>query len=125
MKLIYKDAIGFSCLILIVIIGELFLFENQSSIVSISDHSNEHNEEEITKQIQHGIDEITIEVEDSGMGITDELLYKIFNPLFTTKQQGTSLGLASVKSIVDSHGGIISATSPSTIFTIILPKIEK
>lgn len=59
------------------------------------------------------------------MGITDELLYKIFDPLFTTKQQGTGLGLASVKSIVDSHGGIISVTSPPTIFTIILPKIEK
>ena len=57
MKLIYKDAIGFSCLILIAIIGGLFLFENQSSIVSISDHRNEHNEEEITKQIQrHAVD---------------------------------------------------------------------
>jgi len=76
-------------------------------------------------RIEDGIDEITIEVEDSGIGITDELLYKILDPLFTTKQQGTGLGLASVKSIVDSHGGIISATSPPTIFTIILPKIKK
>jgi len=75
-------------------------------------------------RIEDGIDEITIEVEDSGDGITDELLYKIFEPLFTTKQQGTGLGLASVKSIVLSHGGIISVTSPPTIFTIILPKIE-
>ena len=74
-------------------------------------------------RIEDGLDEITIEVEDSGVGITDELLYKIFEPLFTTKQQGTGLGLASVKSIVLSHGGIISATSPPTIFTIILPKI--
>lgn len=62
MKLIYKDAIGFSCLILIAIIGGLFLFENQSSIVSISDHRNEHNEEEITKQIQRHVVDSTFVV---------------------------------------------------------------
>ena len=47
---------------------------------------------------------------------------KIFEPLFTTKQQGTGLGLAGVNFIVDSHKGIISVTSPPTIFTITLPK---
>jgi nitrogen fixation/metabolism regulation signal transduction histidine kinase len=62
LKLIYKDAIGFSCLILIAIIGGLFLFENQSSIVSISDHRNEHNEEEITKQIQRHVVDSTFVV---------------------------------------------------------------
>ena len=52
MKLFYKDTIGFSCLILIAIIGGMFLFENQSNIISISDHLEEPNEYEITKQIQ-------------------------------------------------------------------------
>ena len=92
-----------------------------NSIQAIGDD----NDGSIKIRIEDGIDEITIEVEDSGVGIIDELLYKIFDPLFTTKQQGTCLGLASVKSIVESHGGIISATSPPTIFIIILPKIEK
>jgi len=50
-----------------------------------------------------------------------------FNPkkwesLFTTKQQGTGSGLVSVKSIIKEHGGIISVTSPPTIFRITLPK---
>ena len=74
-------------------------------------------------RIEEDLDEITIEVEDSGSGIPVNMLEKIFEPLYTTKQTGTGLGLASVKSIIESHGGIISVTSPPTIFTIILPKI--
>jgi len=66
---------------------------------------------------------IIIQIKDSGEGIPKQNINSIFEPLFTTKQQGTGLGLASVKSIVESHGGIISVTSPPTIFTITLPKI--
>ena len=67
-------------------------------------------------------DKIILEIEDSGIGIHKDDLKNIFEPLFTTKQQGTGLGLSSVKSIVDVHGGTISVTSPPTIFTITLPK---
>jgi len=38
------------------------------------------------------------------------------------KQSGTGLGLTGVQSIIETYGGIISITSPPTIFTIILPK---
>lgn len=67
-------------------------------------------------------DTIKIRVKDSGSGISTENLDKIFEPLFTTKQTGTGLGLVGVKSIVESHQGKISVTSPPTIFTITLPK---
>ena len=67
---------------------------------------------------------IVIQVKDSGSGIPPENIDKIFDSLFTTKQHGTGLGLSSVKAIVDVHGGIISVTSPPTIFTITLPKIQ-
>lgn len=76
--------------------------------------------------IEITIDEIDnkliIQIKDSGEGISNENMKKIFQPLFTTKQHGTGLGLVSVKSIIESHGGTISVTSPPTIFTITLPK---
>jgi len=62
-----------------------------------------------------------IQIIDSGIGISQENLEKIFEPLYTTKFSGTGLGLAGVKSIMKSHGGIISVTSPPTTFTITLP----
>ncbi len=68
------------------------------------------------------VNEIVIQVQDSGKGIPEENLDRVFEPLFTTKQQGTGLGLASVKSIIDAHGGTISVTSPPSIFTMRLPK---
>lgn len=67
-------------------------------------------------------DEIIIEIEDSGTGISKKDLHHVFEPMFTTKQHGTGLGLVSVKSIISSHGGTISVTSPPTIFRISLPK---
>ena len=60
---------------------------------------------------------------DSGEGIFDENISKIFEPLFTTKQKGTGLGLASCKNIVEQHQGTISVTNNPTTFTIVLPKV--
>ena len=77
----------------------------------------------ITITTEENNDAIIIQIKDSGDGISKENIDKIFDPLFTTKQQGTGLGLAGVKSIIKSHGGIISVTSPPTVFTITLPKI--
>ena len=77
----------------------------------------------ITIRVKDMNDSIIIEVEDSGKGIPQENLDEIFEPLFTTKMEGTGLGLVSVLAIVDAHKGAISVTSHPTIFKIILPKI--
>jgi signal transduction histidine kinase len=68
-------------------------------------------------------DYIIIEVEDSGPGISDENLSKVFEPLFTTKENGTGLGLASCKNIIERHSGTISVKNNPTRFTIQLPKV--
>ena len=67
--------------------------------------------------------EVEIEIEDSGDGVSDEIISKVFEPLFTTKKKGTGLGLASCKSIIEQHGGSISLRNNPTVFTIKLPKM--
>ncbi|HON89266.1 MAG TPA: ATP-binding protein [Spirochaetales bacterium] len=65
-----------------------------------------------------------IRVHDDGPGIPDEILPKIFAPYFTTKEQGTGLGLVIVEHAVTSHGGTIHVESKlgsGTAFIIDLP----
>jgi len=67
---------------------------------------------------------IKIEISDSGEGISDKEMNKIFQPFFTTKSKGTGMGLAITRRIVEEHGGSISVNSEygrGTTFTIILP----
>lgn len=68
-------------------------------------------------------DYVIIEVADSGPGIPSENLDKIFDPLFTTKQRGTGLGLSSCKNIIDQHGGVIDVKNTPTTFTIRMPNL--
>lgn len=63
-----------------------------------------------------------IDIEDSGPGIPEDKIGRIFEPLFTTKQTGTGLGLASCKNIIEQHGGKITVSNNPTRFTIKLPK---
>jgi two-component system sensor histidine kinase HydH len=65
-----------------------------------------------------------IEVEDAGVGISDEDAARIFDPFFTTKPKGTGLGLAISSMIVAQHGGRLSFdrnTSGGTTFCVELP----
>jgi signal transduction histidine kinase len=65
-----------------------------------------------------------IKVSDNGPGIPEESLSLIFEPLFTTKQTGTGLGLVSCKTIIEQHGGTIgveSSLGKGATFTVTLP----
>lgn len=65
-----------------------------------------------------------IEISDTGRGIAQDDIAKVFEPYYSTKETGTGLGLAIVKKAIDDHGGSISVSSKEgsgTTFTIILP----
>jgi CheY-like chemotaxis protein len=67
---------------------------------------------------------VRITIRDNGVGIPAENLGKIFDPYFTTKEQGSGLGLATSHSIIKKHGGYITAESTQgkeTAFYIYLP----
>ena len=65
---------------------------------------------------------VVLEFTDNGVGIPDKDLDKVFEPLFTTKQKGTGLGLASCRNIIEQHQGEISVKNNPTTFIIKLPK---
>jgi len=70
---------------------------------------------------------IEISVKDSGSGIPEKYLEKIFDPYFTTKDKGSGLGLATSYSIIRNHGGLIDVKSgmgKGTTFYIYLPAVE-
>jgi two-component system sensor histidine kinase HydH len=72
-------------------------------------------------------DHVTFEVRDQGAGIPPDQLESIFNPFFTTKEQGTGLGLALVHQMVVEHGGEIvvdSEVGRGTTFRVTLPTAE-
>lgn len=67
---------------------------------------------------------VRIAIQDSGAGIPPENLGKIFDPYFSTKEQGSGLGLATSHSIIKKHGGYITVESSpgqGTTFYIYLP----
>ncbi len=69
-------------------------------------------------------DFVTVEFTDTGGGIPESVVGKIFEPLFTTKAKGIGLGLAMSKSIMERHGGDIGVRSKEgkgTTFTLSLP----
>ena len=52
-----------------------------------------------------------ISIYDTGVGVSEEKMRKLFTPLFTTKAKGTGLGLAVCKRIIDAHQGEIKVDS--------------
>jgi len=73
-------------------------------------------------------DWISISITDTGVGIAEENLEKIFEPLFTSKAKGIGLGLAITKTFVEGHDGTIEVNSKpgkGSTFTVKLPIRKK
>jgi len=69
-----------------------------------------------------------ISIHDTGKGITPETMDQIYEPFFTTKENGTGLGLAVVQQIVESHNGRIQVESSGehgSVFSLFLPDLQQ
>jgi len=79
----------------------------------------------LTLRTRQGGDRVTIDVSDTGVGLTSEECARLFTPYYTSKQHGTGLGLAIVQSVVSDHGGTVGVKSQpdrGTTFRIELPR---
>ena len=69
---------------------------------------------------------ISIKISDSGIGMSPESLERIFEPFYTTKENGTGLGLLISQKIIQDHGGSLKLTSKTgkgTTAEVLLPQI--
>lgn len=111
---VYCDPTKFEVVFVNLVVNAIQAMENRPGTIHI-----------LISDDQSDKDYIKIEIRDTGPGIPEHLWEKIFDPLFTTRQTGTGLGLASCRSIVKRHGGTITFTSKmgaGTSFFIKLPK---
>jgi signal transduction histidine kinase len=79
---------------------------------------------QVTLAVSQNHDHAAITISDTGRGISADALPRIFKPFFTTRSEGTGLGLSLANSIVHSHGGRIDVSSTigkGTTFKITLP----
>ena len=73
-------------------------------------------------------DAVILEVQDDGHGITPKMQERLFEPFFSTKEDGTGLGLPIAWRIVDKHGGVLdfrTTENQGSIFRIVLPCCEE
>ncbi|MBU49248.1 MAG: hypothetical protein CL920_11175 [Deltaproteobacteria bacterium] len=89
--------------------------------------ASQHGEEGHMKVLTHIEQEnVLIEIQDNGVGITPEDLEQIFDPFFSTKEEGTGLGLPLTQQIINAHGGQITCRSQpgeGTTFTLTFPSV--
>jgi len=101
------------------------LFNLMTNAIDAMESVTDRNRILRVKSKPNGSAGVLITVEDSGIGIAPENINRIFSAFFTTKSHGMGLGLAICRSIVESHGGRLSA-SPNyphgAAFQIVLPR---
>ncbi len=106
-------------------LGRVFLnlFRNAVDAVVVSQGRKEQEGfGKVVLSVSLGDGVAVLRVADSGLGIEEESIERIFNPFFTTRSAGTGLGLAIVHRIVDGHDGMISVyNDDGAVFEVSLP----
>jgi two-component system sensor histidine kinase HydH len=106
------------CMLDVVKIHEVFLNILQNSLEAIGHNGT------ITVRTYQNSNKVVADISDDGSGIARSDIGKIFTPFFTTKKEGSGLGLAMAHSIIKNHGGNISVTSTrnkGTTFSVSFP----
>jgi signal transduction histidine kinase len=73
---------------------------------------------------EQGVESVRMRIADTGIGMDAQTVAKLFTPFFSTKEDGTGLGLMSCKRIVESYGGRIEVKSEAgggTVFALSMP----
>lgn len=96
-----------------------------TNLVSNAQQARDDSRENIINvDVEHRQKRIIITVEDNGVGISEDLYARIFEPNFTSKSSGTGLGLTMVRKMVEDYKGEITVKSElgkGSTFTILLP----
>ncbi len=99
---------------------------DETGVISISCTNHDQKEGDDHAIVSPG-KYIHISIEDQGKGISEEDQEKIFDPYFTTKQEGQGLGLAICHSLIKNHDGFLAVDSEpekGTVFHLYLPAVE-
>jgi len=97
-----------------------------NAIDAMADVSGRSRELAIRAQPQecNGREGVLVAVEDTGVGLAQESLEKVFDPFYTTKEHGLGMGLSICRSIIEAHGGRLWASpnaGPGATFEFVLP----
>jgi signal transduction histidine kinase len=116
------------------IVGNQFSIEEMFSNLLLNAIKYTPEKGEINLSIKNGDDFVEVVVSDTGIGIPEEDVPRIFNEFYRAdnarkvQREGTGLGLSIVRQIVDRHGGKISVESKQdqgTTFSLTLPKVAR
>lgn len=95
---------------------------------SMEKMTNGHIAITVFKTEKHGGTLVCVDIKDNGVGIPDSIKNKIFTPFFTTKKNGTGIGLSSCKNIIEKHDGELTFESKEgegTTFRICLKEYQQ